>query len=419
MKVAYKAYLSAIKDYAVTFFKWLAVAGVTGVITGVVGSFFSITIQRATVFRQAHSFIILFLPLGGIAIVALYRLLRLSDRTGTNLILSSVRANKRIPLALVPAIFIASAITHFLGGSAGREGAALQLGGDIGFNIGKLFRLDRKDMSLVVICGMAGLFSALFGTPVTAAFFAMEVISVGVIYYSALVPGLISAMTAYAISLAFRIPPERFDITGLPKFSLADIARITALSAMTAVISIIFCMMMRHGPGVIHKFIKNHYLKAFVGGLAIVALTFGLRTFDYNGAGMDIVGKALEGSARPEAFLLKMVFTCITIGCGFKGGEIVPSFFIGATFGCVAGGLLGLDPSFAAAVGLVAMFCGVVNCPIASMILSVELFGTEGILFFALACGISYMLSGYYGLYSSQKIVYSKLRPEYINTKTK
>ena len=164
------------------------------------------------------------------------------------------------------------------------------------------------------------------------------------------------------------------------------------------------------------KKIPNGYLRIFLGGAAVVALTLLVGTGDYNGAGMDVIQRALEqGRAAPAAFLWKLVFTAITIGCGFKGGEVVPTFFIGATLGCVLGPVLGMPAGFAAAIALVAMFCGAVNCPIASIILSVELFGSSNLIYFALACGISYMLSGYFGLYSSQKIIYSKTRAEYIN----
>ena len=134
---------------------------------------------------------------------------------------------------------------------------------------------------------------------------------------------------------------------------------------------------------------------------------------------MEVIQRAVSGEARPEAFLLKMIFTAITIGAGFKGGEVVPTFFVGAAFGCVAGGLLGIPPGFAAAIGLVAVFCGAVNCPVASITLSTELFGADGLLYFAVACGIGYMLSGYRGLYSSQTILYSKLRAEFINIHTR
>ena len=163
----------------------------------------------------------------------------------------------------------------------------------------------------------------------------------------------------------------------------------------------------------------NPWLRVAAGGLAVIALTLACGTTDYNGAGMDVVTRAVEeGEAFPAAFLLKLLFTAVTLSAGFKGGEVVPSFFVGATFGCVAGPLLGLPAGFAAAVGLISVFCGAVNCPLASIFLSVELFGDGGLLYFAVACGLSYLLSGYSGLYSSQTILYSKLKAQYINVHT-
>lgn len=150
----------------------------------------------------------------------------------------------------------------------------------------------------------------------------------------------------------------------------------------------------------------------------LVLLNIILGTTDYNGTGMNIIANALSGDAKPAAFLFKAVFTAITIGCGFRGGEIVPSFFIGSTFGCVVGGFLGLDAGFAAALGMVCFFCGVVNCPLTSLFLSIELFGAQGIMLFTIGCAVSYMLSGYYSLYNEQKIIYSKLRPHYVNLYT-
>ena len=167
------------------------------------------------------------------------------------------------------------------------------------------------------------------------------------------------------------------------------------------------------------RFIKNPFLRAFAGGSIIVLLTVLLGTYDYNGAGMNVIERAMQGEANGEAFLIKIIFTAITISAGFKGGEIVPAFFIGSTFGCVMGNLLGLNPAIAAAIGFVSVFCGVVNCPIASIVLSLEVFGEEGLIFFALACSISYMMSGCFGLYKSQKIVYSKLDDDYIDIATR
>ena len=182
--------------------------------------------------------------------------------------------------------------------------------------------------------------------------------------------------------------------------------------------SILFCRGLHVTEHLAARLVKNSYLRAAAGGTVIIALTLLLGTTDYNGAGMDVISRALTGEASGWAWLLKLLFTAVTIGCGFKGGEVVPSFFVGAAFGCVAAGWLGLPAGFGAAMGLVSVFCGAVNCPLASIILSVELFGSGDLLYFAMACSISYLISGYCGLYSSQTILYSKLRAEFINVRT-
>ena len=182
------------------------------------------------------------------------------------------------------------------------------------------------------------------------------------------------------------------------------------------VVSMLFCVVMHKSERIASAAVKNPFLRGAVGGVILIALTFIVGSTAYNGAGTDVIEAALTAGKAPDwAFLWKILFTAVTIGCGFKGGEIVPTFFIGATLGCVVGPIIGLSAPFAASLGLIAVFCGAVNCPIASIILSVELFGSENLIYCALACGISYMLSGYYGLYSSQKIMYSKTRAEFIN----
>lgn len=246
-------------------------------------------------------------------------------------------------------------------------------------------------------------FSALFGTPLTATFFAMEVISVGVIYYSSFIPCIVSSIVAYKVSLLFGLEPVRFNINVIPNVSTENIIKVAILGALCALVSIIFCETLHKTNKFLSNVIKNDYFRIICGGLAIVALTFIVGCRDYNGAGMDIIANAINGQAKPEAFILKIIFTAITISVGYKGGEIVPTFFIGATFGCVVGRLIGLDPRLGAAIGLVALFCGVVNTLITSVILSIELFGSGALILFAVACGVSYMLSGYFSLYSSQK----------------
>lgn len=409
-----KRRLRVIQLNIVAFFKWIIIAGITGLIGGTVGSIFHLSVEFATQTRLEDPWIIYLLPFGGLIIVFLYKK-AMNEDPGTNLVINSIRTDGKVPFMMSPLIFIGTVITHLFGGSAGREGAALQLGGSIGSQIGNLIGLDEKDMHLITLCGMSGVFAALFGTPLTAAFFSMEVISIGIIYYSAFIPCIVSSLTAYGVSLYFGLEPVKFTLNVFPEVSLENIIKVMILGSLCAVVSIIFCEILHKSNNVLKKYISNSYMRVFIGGTAIVIMTLIIGSRDYNGAGMDIISSAVNGTARPEAFILKMIFTAITISVGYKGGEIVPTFFIGSTFGCVIGSFLGLDPCFGAAIGLAALFCGVVNTLITSVILSIELFGAGNIILFAIACGVSYMESGYYSLYTSQKIMYSKIKAEYIN----
>lgn len=402
-----------------SFFKWGIASVITGIVCGIFGVIFHSFVADATGYREQYPWLIYFLPFAGLVIVMIYRMSAMAYDGGTNTIINSIRSNEKIPFAMTPLIFVSTVLTHLFGGSSGREGAALQIGGSTGYSIGRALRLEENELQVVTMCGMSGVFAALFGTPVTATIFSMEVISVGVIYYVALVPCLISALFGYAIASSFGIQPVSFVLNDIPKFNLVSMLQVIALAAVCALVSIIFCIVMHQTGHIYQSKIKNQYLRIFVGGCLVVVLTLIVGCRDYNGAGMDIITNAIYGNAKMEAPFLKIIFTALTLGAGYKGGEIVPTLFIGATFGNLMGNALGLDPCFGAAIGMVALFCGVVNCPIASLILSIELFGVEGILFFCMASAVSYMLSGYYGLYSSQKIMYSKLRPHYININTK
>ena len=412
-----RKYIDHMGPYAAALLKWIVVGGLVGGVGGVVGALFHLGVNYATSVRLAHPWVLYLLPLGGLVIAGLYRLCKLEGK-GTNAVIESVHFGSDVPVLLVPLIFVSTVITHLCGGSAGREGAALQIGGGIGYRTGRLLHLGEKDLPLATLCGMSGVFSALFGTPLTATVFALEVISVGVLYYAGLVPCITAAMTGYLISLLLGVPPTRFTVA-MPALDAWTMLLVLVLAILCALVSILFCRGLHITEHLAARLVKNSYLRAAAGGVVIIALTLLLGTTDYNGAGMDVIQRALNGQANGWAWLLKLLFTAITIGCGFKGGEVVPSFFVGAAFGCWMGTLLGLPPAFAAAIGLVAVFCGAVNCPIASVVLSVELFGAEGMLYFAMACAISYVLSGYCGLYSSQTILYSKLRAEFINVHTK
>ena len=410
-----KERVAHIGQYAVTLLKWMVLGGVIGLVGGIIGSLFHIGVDTATQARLAHPWVLYLMPVGGLAIVGLYRLTK-TEGKGTNDIIASVHFGEQVPGLLVPVIFVSTVITHLCGGSAGREGAALQIGGGIGYQAGRLLRLGEKDLPLATLCGMSGVFAALFGTPLTATVFALEVISVGVLYYAGLVPCLTAALTGYLVSVLMGVPPTRFTVT-VPGLEVRTMLLVMVLALLCAVVSILFCRGLHGVEHLLKRTLKNPYLRVAVGAAVLIGLTL-LTNGDYNGAGMDVIGRAIAGQADPWAWVWKLLFTAITIGCGFKGGEVVPSFFVGAAFGCVAAGWLGLPAGFGAAMGLVSVFCGAVNCPLASIILSVELFGSGDLLYFAMACSISYLISGYCGLYSSQTILYSKLRAEFINVRT-
>lgn len=404
--------------YLTTLLKWCIVSSLVGIIGGTIGSIFHLSIDYVTELRGEWSWLIYLLPVGGLIITFLYSLSEKYGAMDTNRVFEAVKTDEKVPFVMAPLIFISTVITHLLGGSAGREGAALQLGGSIGGTVGKAFRLNNKDMHIVVMAGMSGVFAALFGTPVTAIIFAIEVVAVGVMYTAALVPCAISALVASQIALAFGLSPVKFADVIFPAISYGVVLKTALLAVLCALVSILFCVSIKKCEHLMERYIPNKYIRTVTGGALIILLTVISGCSDYNGAGMNIITNAIAGNAKPEAFLLKILFTAITISAGFKGGEIVPAFFIGSTFGCFAGGLLGLEAGYAAAVGFVAVFCGVVNCPIASAMLAMEVFGGNSMLLFVLVCGLSYMMSGYFSLYKSQKIIYSKLEDKLINSST-
>jgi H+/Cl- antiporter ClcA len=399
------------------FIKWIAIAVIVGVLVGLVGVLFHFSIGYVTEFRQTNTWVLFLLPIGGIFIAWLYKAMEAENDRGTNFVLVSIRSEENIPLKTGPLIFISTVVTHFVGGSAGKEGAALQLGSSISNKIGEVMKLDGNDMHTMSMCGMSAAFAALFGTPVTAAVFSLEVVSIGIMHYSALVPCILAAVTGSLVAAAFGVAPERFVLSGIPTVGALSIGKVIVLSVLCAFISILFCFIMKKVHHGYDKYIKSRYMKGFVGGVIVLVLTLIIGNGDYNGGGMNIVEHAIDGKVFIGAFLLKIIFTAFTLGAGFKGGEIVPSFFTGATFGNAVAKIVGLNPSFGAGIGMIAVFCGVTNCPVSSLILSVEMFGAEELLFFAIVCGVSYMLSGYTGLYSEQKIVYSKTRTEFIDKK--
>ena len=389
--------------------KWLALAVLAGCLTGPLGAAFGLALNWANALRGEQGRLLFLLPLGGLAIVFLYRHF---DPGGgsTNQVFAAVRERRLLPLCAAPLIFFSTVVTHLLGGSSGREGAALLLGGSVLGPFGRLFKLDPRGCRLLTMCGMAGAFSAIFGTPLAATVFVIEVINVGSMQYAALLPCLVSALLGVWISGRMGLAPTAFTLDVSAAADPVTLLRVLALGVLLAGLSIVFCAALHAASRLYARYLPNPYLRIAVGGVLVVALTLLLGTTDYNGAGSAVIAAAIAGQALPWAFALKILFTALTLGAGYKGGEIVPIFFTGATFGCAVAPLLGLPAPLGAALGMVALFCGCTNSPLASICLGLEVFGGQCLPLFALACAVSYMLSSYFSLYHEQHFFHSKLR---------
>ena len=412
-------YIDHIRYDMTSLIKWLVLAVLTGLSVGFISSLFARVLKFVTNYRTEHFWIFFLLPVSGLIIVFLYQKFGQEDG-GTNQVLSTIRSQDDVPFRSAPLIFVSTILTHFAGGSAGREGAAIQLGGSIGNQLGSWFHLDEEDRHVMVMCGMSAAFSAVFGTPMAAAVFSMEVVSVGIMYYAALVPCVIASIIASKFASGFGINPESFHVVNIPELTIETGLKMVLVAVACAAISIIFCIALQGVSKLYAKFLKNPYIRIVAASAIIIVITLFLRTSDYMGAGNNLIELAVEnGQARPLDFFWKLVLTALTMRAGFRGGEIVPSFCIGATFGCIMGHLIGLSPSICAAAGMAALFCGVTNCPITSILIAFELFGFRGASYYLIAVSISYAVSGYYGLYKDQTIVYSKYKAKYINRHTR
>ena len=400
---------------------WTVYALVIGIVVGLVGFAFDKALEFANEFRGEHKWLLYLMPAAGVIIVAMYRGLGVKIPRGTNRILKSAEDGEEVALRVAPMIFAATTLTHMTGGSAGREGAALQLGGSIANFIGRLGRrlagggenadannILRPDLRVITMCGMAAGFSALFGAPLASAVFALEVTN-NVMRYAALYPCMMASITATVTVKLLGGHAMFYAITQVPDLAPMAVIKSLILGVLVGLLAILFVFVMEKGGELYAHFFKNQYVRVLVGAALVIALSLIEGSGDYNGAGGAIINRALEGDAVWYAFILKIVFTSLTLGAGFKGGEIVPILFTGATFGCVIGGLLGLPAGFAAGLCMMALFCGATNCPLASIFLAYELFQGQGLVFCALAITVSYLVSGRFSLYTAQKLNFSKL----------
>ena len=396
------------KKYIVWSWKWSFLAVVMGLVGGVLGAVFHHTLHFVTHLRLEHTWLVLLLPIGGLLSVAWYQLLKLKRNRGTNEIIDAVLDGEELKPQIAPGIFGAAVLTHLFGGSAGREGAALQLGGSAASILSKLFGLKRQSRRVLIMAGMSSVFAGLFGTPLTATLFCMEFESVGTIFSPALLPCYIAAFTASFVSSLMGVHAEGYLLENTAALSLGNLWAYLLLAILISVLGALMVRVFHTAEHLAAHHVKNPWVRIFAGGMIVAAMTYAVGDHRFNGAGMDMALEAVAGHADWYSFALKMLFTAVTLAAGFKGGEIVPTFCIGATFGCVVGGLLGLDAGLCGALGLIGLFCCATNSPLTSIVLSIEMFGGANLHLFALVCVICFVLSGNTGLYSSQMAIFDK-----------
>ena len=394
--------------YGTVFLRWCILSVIMGVVGGLLGAGFHHALHFVTHVRSEHMWLIFLLPVGGLLTVAIYRIPQMRGNKGTNEMIEATLDGHPVSPMVAPSIFAATAITHLFGGSGGREGAALQLGGSAASFLAKCFNLKESNRKILVTAGMSSVFAGLFGTPLTATLFCMEFASVGTFFSPALLPCFLSSFVASRLSHALGVHAETYMLTQAFSLTLHSSWRYLILAVLVSLLGILMCSVFHKAEHLAAHHLPNPFVRIAVGGAIVTAMTLLVGDHRFNGAGMEMALNAVGGSADWYSFLLKMLFTAVTLAAGFKGGEIVPTFCIGATFGCVLGGFLGLDAGMAAAMGLIGLFCCATNAPLASIMLSVEMFGGTNIHLFAFISVICFVLSGKYGLYSSQILQYNK-----------
>ncbi len=393
-----------LKKHKNSFIALLLLSLLLGTALGAVGAAFYHSLHAAVEFRERFPHIVFLLPLGGVLTVFIYSAKSLKSQ-GIGGVLSAARQSAPVSPLLFPAVFLGTVITQLFGGSAGKEGAALQIGGSIASNAARRLSLSKEHSKILTTSGLAALFSSVFATPLTALFFALEIAYINKKhYFKSFLPSALSSVSAFFTATLLGVEQSRFDIGVLPSLSLKSIAALLLVLLICIVACIIFCCSLELFEKLFSRLFKNAYLKIVVGAVLIVLLTLSVKSSDYNGGGMHIVSYVLDGGkAVWFAFLLKILFTSITNAAGFKGGEIVPALFIGATLGAAASALLSLPTVFCAAVGMIAVFCGATKCPLASVMLSIEFFGISALPYFLVAAVISRLLTFKFGLYTKHK----------------
>lgn len=410
--------------------KWTLITIPMSLFAGSTVALFLWMLEQVTVIRWQHPWLLFLLPLSGILIYLSYYYSGKNAEAGNNLIVDEIhKPGGGVPFRMAPLVLLTTVATHLFGGSAGREGTAVQIGGSISSLIGKKLQLDKADTKILLMTGVAAGFGAVFGTPLTGAIFALEVITVGKINHKALLPCFMASILADIVCKEWGIHHTQYAIAFKNMLTGADgmfhmnwrlLASVILGGVLFGLASYLFSELSHTIKNYSQRWISKKWLIPFIGGVVIIGLTYLLGTDSYLGLGVDnpdpravsILSCFKEGGASYLSWFWKLLFTAITLSMGFKGGEVTPLFFIGAALGNAIGMLTGAPVDLMAGLGFIAVFAGATNTPIACTLMGVELFGSENLIYFAIACFTAYYFSGHTGIYSAQRLGYSKLNAE-------
>ena len=384
-------------------FKWSVMALIVGVLAGSASAFFLVSLNWVTNWRETHSWIIWFLPVGGFIVGAAYYYWGQDVVKGNNQLIEEFHSPSQIvPLKMAPLVLFGTLVTHLFGGSAGREGTAVQMGGAIADQFTKLFRFSDDDRRILLIIGISAGFASVFGTPLAGSVFALEVLIVGRMRYEALLPSLLTALVADYTCHAWQVAHTHYSIPNVPHIHADTLLWVVFTGILFGLTSLSFSKIVHFWGDFFKRTIAYPPLRPVVGGAVLAVCILLLGTTRHIGLGVPTIVASFTEPLAPYDFVLKLLLTTFTLGAGFKGGEVTPLFFIGATLGNALSAFVPLPMALLAGMGFVSVFAGATNTPIACTLMGMELFGAECGVFIALSSVIAYLFSGHSSIYSAQ-----------------